>query len=92
MKQLIFSENGFKKLYFKKYGLRILPVSVTYISKTAFGTHTYIDLLKLIDKSYGSATLGLQTPKPLNFWMRFGGFGSSSNPGNGWSGEPDIPT
>ena len=55
-----------------------------------YGTHTYIDLLKLIDKSYGSATLGLQTPKPLNFWMRFGGFGSSSNPGNGWSGESDY--
>ena len=49
-----------------------------------------IDLLKLLNKPYGSATLGLQTPKPLNFWMRFGGFGSSSNPGNGWSGEPDL--
>ena len=44
----------------------------------------WIDLLKFYTTSYGTDFF---TSDPLYFWMTFGGFGSSSNPGQGFSGQ-----
>ena len=49
-----------------------------------YGTHVWIDLLKFYTTSYGTDFF---TSEPLYFWMTFGGFGSSSNPGQGFSGQ-----
>ena len=50
-----------------------------------YGEHVWIDLHKLYNIPYGTTTW--PTNKSLKFWTKFGGFGSSTSPGQGFSGE-----
>ena len=50
-----------------------------------YGTHVYVDLKKFYSTPYGQTTV--PSTKDLYFWIRFGGFGSATGPGEGFSGR-----